>query len=323
MKAKEFVKSLFKDYEESPALGDFMEEIQSNLEERTASLVKKGLSEDEAFTKASAELGDIGALAEEMSLKRRQEVYQDAYLGIQRYMMPARVAGYVAFGAALAFGIICALIVYFSSTDRTGAFSTFLPFFTAAVAGFTFLGLTQETAAAYPMKKKRAAWYCLAAGLIAFGIVLFPVIYFSITDHVLTRPEYLPRHFLFSITAEWKLVPAMAVEIPFLIPGIGLLVFLCLTEKNRLKPWAFQYAANLERQITDRAHKSLEQWQNPAYGEQFGLFSGAIWIFAAGLFIALGFAIGFKYSWLVFVFATAVQLFVQALMCKPNSENKK
>ncbi|MDR2702693.1 MAG: permease prefix domain 1-containing protein [Spirochaetaceae bacterium] len=327
MKAKEFVKSLFKDYEESPALGDFMEEIQSNLEERTASLVKKGLSEDEAFAKASAELGDIGALAAEMSLKRRQEVYQDAYLGIQRYMKPARVAGYVAFGAALVFGIICALIVYFSGMDRTGAFGTFLPFFTAAVAGFTFLGLTQETAADYPMKKKRAAWYSLAAGFIAFGIVLFPVIYFSVTDHVLTGTEYLPKHFPFFIAAEWKLVPALAAEIPFLIPGIGLLVFLCLTEKNRLKPWALQYAAsfsyNLEHQITDKANKSAEQWQNPAYGEQFGLFSGAIWIFAVGLFIALGFAIGFKYSWLVFIFATAVQLFVQALMCKPNSGNKE
>jgi hypothetical protein len=325
MKAKEFVRTLFKDYEESPALGDFMEEIQSNLEERTASLVKKGLSEDEAFAKASAELGDIGALAEEMSLKRRQEVYQDAYLGIQRYMKPSRVAGYVAFGAALVFGIICALIVYFSGMDKTGAFAAFLPFFTASVAGFTFLGLTQETAAAYPMKKKRAAWYSLAAGLIAFGIVLFPVIYFSVTDHVLTRPEYLPKQFLFSISAEWKLVPALAAEIPFLIPGIGLLVFLCLTEKNRLKPWALQYAvgfaANLERQITDRA--AAEQWRNSAFGEQFGLFSGAIWTFAVGLFIALGFAIGFKYSWLVFIFAIAGQLFVQALMCKPDNGNRE
>jgi hypothetical protein len=327
MKAKEFVKSLFKDYEETPALQDFMEEIQGNLEERTASLVKKGLSETEAFIKASAELGDIGALAEELSLKRRQEVYQDAYLGIQRYMKPSRVAGYVAFGAILVFGIICSLIVYFSSMDRTGTFASFLPFFTASVAGFTFLGLTQETAAAYPMKKNRAAWYTLAAGLIAFGIALFPVIYFSIQDHVITHPEYLPKHFPLSITAEWKLVPALAVEIPFLIPGIGLLVFLCLTEKNRLKPWALQYAAsfsaNLEKQITDNICKSAEQWQNPAYGERFGLFSGAIWVFAAGLFIALGFAIGFKYSWLVFIFAVAVQLLVQALMCRPNADHRE
>ncbi|MFP3090430.1 hypothetical protein LQZ21_08910 [Treponema sp. TIM-1] len=45
----------------------------------------------------------------------------------------------------------------------------------------------------------------------------------------------------------------------------------------------------------------------------------AIWIFAAGLFILLGFIIGFKFSWLVFIFAVAVQLAAQSMMTKPRS----
>jgi hypothetical protein len=46
------------------------------------------------------------------------------------------------------------------------------------------------------------------------------------------------------------------------------------------------------------------------------MFSGAIWIFAVGLFILLGFLIGFKFSWLVFIFAVAFQLLIQGFMFK-------
>ena len=314
MKAEEYVKSLFKDFEETEALKDFMEEIQSNLEDRTASLVKKGLGEEEAFGKAKAELGDISILADEMSLKRRQEVYQDAYLGIQRYMNPHRVAAYVFFGAALVFGIISSMVVYFSTAkysgmglsgdSLTGASATLLPFFVAAIAGFTFLGLTQENAASYSMDKKRAGWYTLAAALIAFGVNLFPLVYFAVSKE---KNSFQWSHHA-SFIKEHALVAALSVEIPFLIPGIGLLVFLCLTEKSRLKPWAEAHYKEM--------HKASEFWGNPAQSVRFGMFSGAIWIFAAALFVTLGFAIEFRYSWLVFIFATAVQLLVQGLLFK-------
>ncbi|MDR0448612.1 MAG: permease prefix domain 1-containing protein [Treponema sp.] len=331
MNAQDYVKSLFKDYEETPALRDFMEEIQSNLEDRTANLQKKGLSEEEAFIKASTELGDISALADELCLKKRQEVYQDAYLGIQHYMNPPRVAAYVVFGSILVFGIIIALVSFFSVSnfsflDYTGidwlgnsglawmtAFGVILPFFVTSVMGFTFLGLTQETAALYPMSKKRATWYTAAAMLIAFALVLFPLIYLAVSF------KDSPIPFL----AEWGLIPALAAEIPFIIPGIGLLVFLCLTEKNRLKPWAAYYAAGWTERYRDEIHKTSELWHDPCYSARFGLFSGAIWVFAAGVFFALGFFMGFRYSWLVFIFAVALQLLLQALLFKPKSKNHK
>ena len=302
---KEYVASLFAGYEQTEALADFKEELLSNLNDKIANLVKKGLTEQAAFDKATAELGDISALADEISFKKRQEVFEDAYMDIRRYMTPRRVAGYVAFGVALMFGIITALIVYFTDGEyfppegflgtqerMTGVFGSFMPFFVAAVAGWTFLGLTQELGDSYPVKTKRAIWYTIAATLLAFGIGVFPITYLS---------------------SGGGLMPAIAALIPFVLPGGGLLAFLVLTEKSRLKPWAqARYDTIIKRE--------QEMWTDPATATRFGMFSSAIWIGAVALFIALRFAIGIRYSWVVFLFALAVQLVVLSAMYKKMKE---
>jgi hypothetical protein len=105
------------------------------------------------------------------------------------------------------------------------------------------------------------------------------------------------------------LVPAIGVLIPFVLPGIGILVFFVLTEKDRLKPWAKNFHSKV-------IEGEMAIWNNPAKASRFGMFSGAIWIFAVGIFIALGFLIGFRFSWPVFIFATAFQLVVQGRMYK-------
>jgi hypothetical protein len=94
------------------------------------------------------------------------------------------------------------------------------------------------------------------------------------------------------------------------------LVFLVLTEKDRLKPWA-------QEQRNEAVKREYEMFSDPAVAARFGLFSGAIWIFAFGFFVLLGFIIGFKFSWIVFLFAIAVQLLIQALLCKPVIRAKK
>jgi hypothetical protein len=104
----------------------------------------------------------------------------------------------------------------------------------------------------------------------------------------------------------------IAILIPFVLPGTALLAFLVLTEKDRLKPWAKEFRRGAVK-------REMEMWNNPAVAARFGLFSGAIWIFAFGLFIMLGFIIGFKFSWLAFVFAVAIQLLVQGVMSKPGN----
>jgi hypothetical protein len=307
MNTKEYVKSLFKDYEETADLRDFMEELEANLDDRIASLIKKGAGKAEAFDKAANELGDISALADEISLKKRQEVFEEQYLDIRRYMKGPRVAAYVAAGIVFLFGFLSAFIVYFGMyageeaamplqglegmrVDLAGVFGSFLPFFTAAAAAFTYLGLTQETASLNPMKKKRAALYTLGAALIAFGVAVFPLVFFGAGDK--NGP-----------------VSAVATLLPFVLPGAGLLAFLLLTEKDRRKSWAVARYA-------EEAKRYGGIWQNPSQALRFGLFSGAIWIFAFGVFFLLGFTIGFMFSWLAFVFAIALQLLVQGLMSK-------
>ena len=327
MNAKEFVDSLFKGYEETAALADFKEELLGNLNAKIESLVKKGMDTQAAFVKASAELGDVSALADELSLKKRKEVFEEVYMDIRNFMNAKRVAGYVTFGALALFGIISALITLFAAKavdlnsvldfipgaerinlakhlDYTAFFSVIMPFMTAAIAGFTWLGLTQETASTYPMGKKRAAWYTSAVALISFGVFTMPIIFFSsrVTGEIYN--ELFGGDFS-------TFVPVISMLIPFVLPGIGILVFLVLTEKDRLKPWAKDFRDSTVK-------NEMKMWSDPATATRFGMFSGAIWIFAAGLFLLLGFLIGFKFSWLVFVFAVAFQLLIQGMMSKPK-----
>ena len=312
MEAKQFVDSLFKGYEETAALADFKEELLGNLNAKIEDLVKKGMGLEAAFAKASAELGDVSALADELSLKKRTEIFEEAYMGISRYMPAKRVAGYVVFGVSALFGVIVAFIALFAvksvdvgfdgPIDWAGFFATMMPFLVTAIAGFTFLGVTQETASMYPVSKKRAVWYTVAAGLIAFGLFTMPIVYFGvkITDNIFSEiTNYNPE----------VLVPVIGILIPFVLPGIGILVFLVLTEKDRLKPWAKDF-----RDKT--AAREMAMWNDPVVAARFGMFSGAIWIFATGLFFLLGFIISFKFSWLVFIFAVAFQLVIQGLMSK-------
>ncbi|MCL2126665.1 MAG: permease prefix domain 1-containing protein [Treponema sp.] len=318
MSAKEYVDSLFEGYEGTAALEDFKEELTGNLNAKIESFIRKGMDPEAAFAKASAELGDVSALADELSLKKRREVFEEVYMDIRRFMPSRRVAAYVIFGILALFGAAAALITFFAEKGPwtqytapfglTSFFATMMPFLTAAITGFTFLGVTQETASAYPVSGKRGAWYAASAGLIAFGLLMMPVAYFG---------DKFPGGAFFQggpdINIE-ALIPVIGLMIPFVLPGGGLLAFLVLTEKDRLKPWA----KSLNNKIMNG---EMALWNDPATASRFGMFSGAIWIFAAGLFALLGFLIGFRYSWLVFIFATAFQLAVQGFMVRKGKDN--
>jgi hypothetical protein len=338
MNAKELVDSLFKGYEETSALADFKEELLGNLNAKIDNFVKGGMNAEEAFAKASAELGDVSALADELSQKKRKEVFEEAYMDIRNYMTAKRVAAYVIFGVLTLFGIAAAFIVLFSfeglnelgrkmHINLISFFGVLLPFLTAAVAGFTFLGVTQETSSMYPLSVKRAVWYTAAAGFTAFGLLLMPLIYFSVRfgwniaeygvgelhDRFLKQwTDFRFGELGIAIFQPVSIVASVVGPvIAFVLPGGGLLTFLVLTEKDHCKPWAKNFS---EKTI----QMEMAMWQDPATAMRFGLFSGAIWIFAAGLFIFLGFLIGFRFSWLVFVFAVAFQLLVQALMSRTS-----
>jgi hypothetical protein len=173
-------------------------------------------------------------------------------------------------------------------------FGVLVAFLTVATAGFTFLGLTQETAVRYPMNVKRAVWYTLAAALICFGVLTCLLVYFAAGNRD-------------------GIVGALGTLIPFVLPAIGILVFMALTEKNRLKPWARKrYAGEIQR--------SREIFANPAAEARFGLISGAIWIFAVALFFIAGFGFSFLYSWIVFILAAGMQCLIMAVMTNKGGQ---
>ena len=182
---------------------DFKEELLSNMDAKIENLVRKGMDTGAAFAKASAELGDVSALA---------------------------------------------------GNIIDGLSQTAIPELGAVIDGFS--GATVQN-----------------------------------FEHIMT------------------IVPMVSMIIPFILPGIGLLVYLCLSEKDRLKPWAKDF-----RDKT--AAREMALWNDPAVATRFGMFSGAIWIFAIGLFLLLGFIISFKFSWLIFIFAVAFQLVIQGVMSK-------
>ncbi|MDR0641179.1 MAG: permease prefix domain 1-containing protein [Treponema sp.] len=308
METQDFVNRLFLEYEESPELRDFKEELLSNLEARIASLRAKGLDGEAAFEKATGELGDISALADQISLKKKQEVLQDAYLGIRKYLKPGRVALYVFSGVFLVLGLVIAMGVYLTGEEQSaleafwepnkrtvGALGVLLAFIPPAVAAFTFLGFTQETAARIPLSQKRSAWYALAAAVLSFGIILSPLTYFATGR---------------------RLMEAVVTLIPFAIPGLALLIFLILTEKDTRKPW-------VRAQYEEGARVNRQLFSDPATAARFGVVSGALWTFALGFFLLLGFLAGFQFSWLVFIFAVAGQLVIQGLMMKGVSRFEK
>ncbi|MDR2482042.1 MAG: permease prefix domain 1-containing protein [Treponema sp.] len=307
--AAAYVDSLFEGYEQTTALAEFKEELLSNFRAKIDSMVRKGMDEKAAFDRAASELGDLSALADEISLIKRREVFEDRYLDIRHYMKPLRVLGYIVCGVALVSGLIIAFMVYLEENwMRTppdfiepvfpyfvrpaeylaGVFGVLLPFLTVSAAGFTFLALTQETSARYPMSWKRALWYALAAAALCFGLLLFPLTFFG-------------------AGGKEGLIGALATLLPFALPAAGLLVFLGLTEKNRLKPWARERQADEVRQarglFADRAAEA-----------RFGLLSGAVWIFAAALFFIVGFTAGFGFSWIVFIVAVGMECLLLALM---------
>jgi hypothetical protein len=289
MDAKQYIDALFSGYEETPALADFKEELQSNLNDRINSLINKGLEQRAAFDKAISELGDISVLADEISLKRKQEVIGDMYMKTRNYMSPKRAGLYVLSGVVLAFGIITALITWFAGRTPVAAVGALLPFSITGVCGLVFLALTQETASHEAMPWKRAVWYVVASGVFLFGIFTFVLTYF----------------------ATGGLMEAIATLIPFFLPGLALGIFLLSTETDRSKPWV--------QEIRRRCIRlEMERFIDPAKEKTFGLISGALWIGAITVFILLCIMSGLKFSWLAIAGALILQLLITAAFSRES-----
>lgn len=283
MKTQEYIDRLFQDYEDTPELRDLKEEIAINLQERVEEFQKKGFTPDDAFEKAVAELGDVTAIADQISREKRNEVIGRMYLHSKTPLSKWQAIGYAVSGGVILFGLIVAFITYYATGEVFKGMAALIPFIPIPGAAFVYLGLTQETARNLPMSRKRALIYGLVTLITLFGLTTAAMLYFM---------------------KDQDMQAVLGALIPFVIPGLCLFAFLLLTETNRHKPW-----------VAEEEKLWLEHYTKQ-YGdlhriEQRGLLSGALWLFAIGLFVALGFAIGFKYSWVIFLFAVAGELLIE------------
>lgn len=288
MDTRKYIDSLFSDYEETSALIDFKEELKSFLDERIKALVKSGMDEKDAFEKATNELGDMSAVADEISRKKKQEILAEMYMKTRHYMPTWRIVLYILCGTVFGFGVIVAALSGFFTGDINASLGSLLVFGVVPILGFLFLGLTQETAVHEPMDWKRALLYVIVAGVFLFGVIVFIITYFE-------DSAGLPY--------------AIATLIPFILPSSAFGAFLILTEKDRSKPW-------VKKQREEYIKRSRERFGDPAQEERFGLFSGALWIAAIAVFILLTMLFGLKFSWLAIAAALIGQMLVLGMFTK-------
>lgn len=283
---KNYVDGLFKDYEHTSALQEFKEEIISNLYVRIEDLENNGVNKKEAFTKAVSELGDVTSIADELSRQKRNEIINKMYVHQKTKVGLKHAIGYVVAGSLLLFGILVGFIGYFSHGVISYSISSMMLFLVLSGTGFTFLGLTQETASNYPMSWKRALVYAVAVGATLFGLTTSAMLYFL---------DYTGMN------------TALGTLIPFVLPGLGVLVFLLLTEKKRHKPWVIE-----EREMTMERYAKV--YRDPIRKEQRGMLSGALWMMAFALFLLIGFLAGWKYAMIVILFAIAAEILIEYWM---------
>lgn len=295
---REYVERIFVDYEESQQLIELKEEIKANLFARIEDSVAEGCSEQEAFQLAIKELGDISAVADEMSLKTKYEVFEQMYT--KKPLSKKHAFGYMAAAGTLLFGIIASPIVYFLVGNLFISVSTLFPFAVISIAAFVFLGLIQETDYHYGMKPLRAFFYTIATALLTFGVFTSLIVYLQrsgLNGQLESIKEIMTLH-------NEPLFTAVATLLPFVLPSICMFIFLGLTETDRTKPnmWSDYYKKLYTGDDESAVRKQMV----------YGNISGALWIFAIGFFLVIGFFGGWKYSWLVFIFAVGLQVLLEA-----------
>jgi len=289
-----YVDRLFADYEDTPEIRDFKEEIVGNLNERIKELVINGLSEEKAFDKAAAELGDITAIADDVGKKKRNETIGQMYMGAKVPLTKKAAAGFTVASGLLLLCIGLALFNFFSETRNVWVYNLSASLLPVACGLYAYFGLTRETASHYPMKNGRALAYGIVCLIGFLGVGLAGV------------------SFLFN---GFEMSAALGVKIALILPAICALIFLLATETKRQKPWL---KAMIEQEIENsiKSHMSIV---DPVRAAKFGVASGGLWILSIAVFMTLGSVIGWQYSWLVFLFALAIQVFMAGAIFKSSS----
>jgi len=282
MKEIVYIDRLFADYESTPEIKDFKEEIAANLKERINGLEQSGMPDDLAFEKATAELGDITAIADAVGRKKRNEAIGQMYLNEKVPITKRTAIGVTVASGLFMTAVGIALITFFSQTVMLFLYYISAALLSGAAGLCVYSGLTQETAAHYPMNNKRALVYGVISSFGLLGTGIAAVMFFF---------------------TGYELYAVVLIKALFIVPAACVLVYLLVTEPKRQKPW---FRAMIKKNIENNIvfHLNLV---DPVKAVRFGIISGGLWFFAIALFIALGVLFSWQYAWLVLPFMLAVQ----------------
>lgn len=209
-KVKTFLDNTFSGVGASQQLFDLKEELATNIKEKIADYKTRGMEEEQAFKEAVISLGDLSGLVDDM-----RRIGQDSTRQAVYSTMTARIslAGIIAGVLLILFGILTSAMLYFMYLPDLVSVAGPGIFIVGGAALFTYSFLTRETPKKYGMNKIRAAFYALSIGLILFAF------FTAVTTRFATGETFI----------------AIASLMVFLLAGIGLFLFLILTERDRRK----------------------------------------------------------------------------------------
>lgn len=288
MELRNFIDNAFDKYEDSPELIDFKEELLTNLHDRLKSLEKSGLKRIEALREIEIEFADINKIADEMSLDKKKEIFEVQYMSFRHFITKPRAAIYTILGMLSIFGMIMGG-GSFLITGKVAVLTSALLLFAAALAGLTYMGLTQETSTRNPMRPLRAAIYAIATFVLLYGVLLVPK---SVLNETISLEN------------------ALAILIPFALPSIGVLSFLMITESEHRKSWVLKEA--------EKQNEWAKNFESSGNAQTFGIITAGIWILAIGASILLLILQLWIYSWIPLVVAFALMMFFLAHYMKKS-----
>lgn len=271
----------FAGVEMTPEIQDLKEEIRANLVARVADLERTGLSPSVAVSRATAELGDVRSLINEMEIGPDSAAAAWARHRVRPkpgFLVRTVVLAAIAV-AALAILVLAAVDVAVPEPAQFAAIvGVALP-----VGAIVADALRQETTTNYPMRGLRAAGYGAASAVALAGV-----------------------------GSSWRYLAGM--ELPWLLGGALAIVasavaftYLGATQTNRHKPWVLQQHAS-HQEVGDRFTN------DPAAAARFGLYTLTLWLIAIAAFAVLGFTVGWAWSWLALVGGFAAMMLVLARM---------
>jgi hypothetical protein len=270
---------------------DLKEEVRANLVARVSELEAAGSTPGDAARRAIDELGDVRDLvdaATDASPAPSIPSSSAAAAALRNRVRPkpAFVVRIVVASAVAAITLLSALLSAVGALPLpVGVTVALLALGATAVGWIVGDSLTQETSTNHPMPRGRAGGYFLATMLTILGLGAGGLIALGI----------LPL---------WTVVLASVA----FVGGVALFAFLGATQTNRHKAWIVALGHEQSARVGNRFE------EEPDTAARFGIYTMVIWVLAFAVFLVVGFAVSWAWSWLALLGGLVAMMLVLARM---------